>query len=231
MKLEKLFRNKPYPGRFIVLGKIHDELFFIYGVTGRSPSSLNRKYFLKKDKVFGKQLSYKSGNKDLLEYPAVKIFQSGFLIANGNQIKNFNKKHENNFLGNLNRILGLETVEPDKYLTPRITGYIISQKNIIYTGLHIIRSRNEKVEYKSFPLEIKNNQAFYISTYNGKDEKPTKSFSSKPLEIELDKNIPKERLHEIFFDLLKPKHGDDYRVSFVSGLFKSKKIFIKNKVK
>jgi len=217
MNLQNLFKNRTYPGRFILLGKIKKKYVGVYGVTGRSESSRNRIYKKKGNKICGVQTTKEfGGNKDLLEYPAAIWSKQGLIIANGNQIKN--TKTTFPIEKNLDK-LKIETVEPDKYLTPRITGFISKNNSKVELGLQIIRSLKNKVNYDYFVLKPKDNEMYFISTYSGKDVRPTPSFSGKPILVKVNsKNL--EEATRYVFECIKPKKGkEDYRVTVLGVEF------------
>lgn len=211
MNLKDLFKNRPYPGRFILIGKLKNKYVSIYGVTGRSESSLNRVYKKQGNKIFGVQTTKEfGGNKDLLEYSSMIWNKHGIVTANGNQIKITSPK----FLIEMNlENLKTETVEPDKYLTPRITGIILKNKNKVELGLQSIRSVKGKIKHDFYSLSPNNNELYFISTYSGKDVRPTPSYGGKPILLKvIAKNV--QELTNLVFESLSPKKGkQDYRVS------------------
>lgn len=212
-----------YPGRFIVLGMSQDTVFAIYGATGRSAASRARKYVMDEhNDVWAErtdEVVVKEGNLELLEYRALKWFENGFAIANGRQIE-------------LVRNPGFEQVElmdvepePDKYLTPRITGVISHEGATLY----MVRSIDDAVERRRWQLILKNGVGYFISTYTGEDVRPTPTFSGDPVELEVQFGSVND-VARALFEAQKPKAGqEDYRVGVV-GATLSKEMAIYNKM-
>jgi len=76
-------KNLRYPGRFIILGKDGEDFVAIYGVTGRSASSLARRYVQEGNEIIAVQTA-EGGNPELLTYPAFRFVENGIIVANGN---------------------------------------------------------------------------------------------------------------------------------------------------
>ncbi len=190
--------SRRYPGRFIVLGQTSGRVMAIYGCTGRSASSLARKYVQDEHgdvwSVGVSDVVKTEGNPELLEYRALKWQGSGFVVANGRQIEG-----------------GWETCdpEPDEYKTPRITGVVADGQ----VTLFISRDVGGMVERKRWPLVLEDGKAYFVSTYSGEDVRPTKSFAGEPVPVEFDFVSPSAAA-KVIFDSLTP----DYQVGVV-GVF------------
>lgn len=187
----------------------------MYGATGRSPASLARRYVMDEMKdVWAQHTDSKvaeEGNPELLEYRALKWFPNGFAIANGRQIELVRNP------GFAQEELMKVEPEPDKYLTPRITGVVSSDGVVLYMA----RSVGGKTESKCWPLELEEGIGYFVSTYTGEDVRPTQSFSGDPVKLELSCSSVKD-VTKAVFDSLAPTEGqDDYRVGVVGVMMRS----------
>ncbi|MBI3573875.1 hypothetical protein HY090_02390 [Candidatus Kaiserbacteria bacterium] len=215
-----------YPGRFIVLGKDGDSYVAIYGATGRSPSSLARKFVQKDNAVFmvaADDTVSKEGNAELLEYPALKIFENGLVVANGRQIENISRIESRDARKQLSYAMSEEAYEPDEYRTPRITGLMVQNQNGMDGALHIVRSAADGIDHASWAVPFESGKGMFISTYRGDDVKPTASFPADPLPVELNFGSAKAAAQGLY-DAFAPKNDEaDYRVGFFAVYLSSGK--------
>jgi IMP cyclohydrolase len=220
--MKGFFADKPYPGRFIAIGRDAGSVVVIYGATGRSPSSLKRTFVEQGDGIYMTAVDATvaiEGNPDLLEYPAVRIYENGIVAANGNQIERIESLKP--FWGaveNLSQSLGEVTYEPDEYRTPRITGCAREKDGGFDAALHIVRSASPlDPERSSWNVPLEDGSGSYIATYTGVDARPTASFSGEPLSIPLDFGSA-DATAQAFFDMLAPEVGQsDYRVGVIAA--------------
>ncbi len=207
-----------YPGRFIIIGKDAGASVVLYGATGRSPSSLARRFVRSGNGIFmgGINDVVKEGNPELLEYPAVRIFENGILVANGKHIEHITELQSRDARQQLSYALAEEAYEPDEYRTPRITGCIIESGNKTDAALHIVRSVTNGIDRASWSIALEEGKGSYIGTYIGEDVKPTPSFSGNPLPVELNFGSARAAAQALF-DAYAPQNGvTDYRVGFVA---------------
>ena len=218
--MKSFFADKRYPGRFIVVGKDGGAFVAIYGATGRSPSSLKREFVELGDGVYMTATDATvaiEGNPDLLEYPAVRLFDTGIVTANGNQIERIEALELGGASADefLAQSLEGETYEPDEHRTPRITGCIVWD-GAPQAALHIARSAAGDADRSSWRVPLTEGAGSYIATYTGSDVKPTPSFASDPLTVPLAFGSA-EAAARGFFDALAPSQGEpDYRVGVVA---------------
>lgn len=207
-----------YPGRFIIIGKDGDSSVVIYGATGRSPSSLARRFVRNGNAVFmgGVDETVKEGNPELLEYPAVRIFPNGIAVANGTQIKNITELQSRDARQQLSYALNEEVYEPDEYRTPRITGCVVESQNGTDAALHIARSVSDGIDRSSWSVKLESGKGFYIGTYEGGDVKPTPSFPGDPVAVPLDFGSAGAAAQSIFDSYAPPKSEMDYRVGIIA---------------
>ena len=210
------FRTLPYPGRFIIIGKDADAYVILSGATGRSPSSLRRRYVEKEDGIYTEGTdgtAAREGNPELLLYPALRFFPNGIVVANGRHIERITSLGgEGSAEEKLSRALAAESYEPDEYRTPRITGCLIESDGGMEGALHIARSSGDETDRSSWEVPFKTGEGLFISTYSGENVRPTPSFSGDPLSFPLNFGSP-ERAAKGLFAALAPAVGkDDYRV-------------------
>lgn len=211
-----LFR---YPGRFIVIGKDVGASVVIYGATGRSPSSLARRFVRTGNEVFmtaTDETVSREGNPALLEYPAMRIFANGIVVANGTQIQKVTELQSRDARAQLSYAMNEEAYEPDEYRTPRITGCIVESGRGVESALHIARSAPDGIDRSSWSIPLEEGAGSYIGTYIGSDVKPTPSFEGDPLPIPLAFGSAEEAARA-FFEAFTPPAGEmDYRVGVIA---------------
>lgn len=209
-----------YPGRFIIIGKDGDSAVALYGATGRSPSSLARKFTQRGSEIFMAGIDdtvSKEGNRELLEYPAVRLFENGMAVANGRQIAHITALPNGDTQTHLNSLLITETYEPDDYSTPRITGCIAeTSAGAFDASLHIARRGESGVDRSSWALPLGQNTGSFISTYEGVDVKPTPSFSGDPHMIALNFGSAHSAAKAVFERFAPPLDEMDYRVGIIA---------------
>lgn len=214
-----LLKRMRYPGRFLVIGKDADSYVALYGATGRSASSLARRFVEEADAVYmgGVDATVaKEGNPELLEYPAVQLFENGVVVANGRQIEKVTELQSREAKKQLSYLFSEEAYEPDEYLTPRITGCIINGKNGIDGAIHIVRSASDGIDRSSWTVPFESGKGLYISTYIGDDVRPTPSFKGEPLPVTLDFGSAKKAAKAVFDALTPPAGETDYRVGTIA---------------
>ena len=193
----------------------------IYGATGRSASSLARRFVEQGDGIYMAAVDATvaiQGNPELLEYPAVKFFGNGILAANGKHIELVESPDafgtaRDTFARSFD---GKVASEPDEYRTPRITGSIVEVADGYDAALHVVRSgegNDPRVSYWSVPLE--EGKGSFISTYTGEDARPTPSFTSKPLPLPLHFGSAEAAARAVYEALAPRKGRSDYRIGVV----------------
>lgn len=208
-------KNIRYPGRFILLGKDGDDFVAIYGVTGRSASSLARRYIRKGNEILAIQTE-EGGNAELLTYPAFYFLRNGIVVANGRQIQNISVLNKLTAKEQLSTDLVNEEYEPDDNKTPRITGCYIENNSDTTAGLHIVHSINGASERETWDIPLVSGKGSFISTYAGEDTKIAPSFEGEPVTVNLSFGSC-DKAAQAIFDLFAPKNGEaDYRVSVIA---------------
>ncbi len=221
MEIKEIAKNKPYPGRFLILGKRNEEIIAVYGVTARNISSRAKRYVFSEDK---KSIIVEAtdaeimaqGDLSLLDYSAVHFFETGLIIGNGRQTDRVHSLTKNNAEEQLNEDLKDETFEIDKYNTPRITGCILEKNGNWTCALHIIRSNDYQEPVRDcYALDTVQENALFISTYDGPNVRPTPSFVGKPIPLKLPSGDCK-KIATYIYAAFEPKNDEeDVRVSVI----------------
>ncbi|PIR03590.1 MAG: hypothetical protein COV59_05370 [Candidatus Magasanikbacteria bacterium CG11_big_fil_rev_8_21_14_0_20_39_34] len=237
-KLGNVSKKMEYPGRFIMLGKMGGKYWTVYGVTARSESSKAKRYIWdeKKNQVCVEPTDkaiMSEGDLSLLDYIAVKVFENGLIVGNGQQVNRQEKIEGESALSYLEQALSLETYEPDKYCTPRITGCFLKSEGIWTAALHSITSDpNGETLHNGYPIPLEENIFYFLSTYAGPNVRPTPSFCEKPLHIDIKDGTLQEIVFDIFNTWSPKENQEDLRVSVVGFSFcentENRDYFIKN---
>jgi IMP cyclohydrolase len=219
-----VLKGKRYPGRFIALGMDNGAYVAVYGATGRSPSSLARRFYEQEGGVYMGGIDdtvHTHHTPELLEYPALKFFTNGVAVANGRQIEHITSIENRDARKQLSYALSEEAYEPDEYNTPRITGLVSFASAVPELALHIARIAPDGIDRSSWQVSLEEGKGMFISTYIGDDVKPTPSFAGNPLPVVLQFGDEKKAARAVFDALTPPKGETDYRVGCIA-------VYIKN---
>jgi IMP cyclohydrolase len=212
--VKEYFNNLVYPGRNIVVGRTVDgDLFFTYGIMGRSATSRNR-IFKKEDGVIKTQAFDPSIVMDpsLIIYNAVKMLDGKWVVTNGNQTDtiydglNDGKTFEE----------ALETrmyEDDDPNWTPRISAYITPEheENKALVRMAIIKNNhNHPRRFFYNYSEIEKDTALIIQTYEESND-PLISFSGEPIEVSM---MGINTIEDIAYTVFKSQHEDN-RISLL----------------
>jgi IMP cyclohydrolase len=212
-----------YPGRVIILGRSRDgKTVVVYAITGRSPSSQARKLEWSEDGVWVRptdEETLKKGHVDLLVYPAMLFFPGGVAVSNGKQTVDVRRalEHGSNPLSVLSASLIAWEYEPDPPIfTPRISGCILPGPK---AALNIIKRGTDGAAVRdSFEVTLLPGKGKMISTYDGVNKDPLRSFPGDPLNVNID-GADSAQTAEAVYESLKPSGaGPDFRVA-VACLF------------
>lgn len=232
----ELLKTMRYPGRFLALGMDGSAYVALYGATGRSPSSLARRYVQDGNAIYASAIDdtvKREGNPELLEYPALVFFDNGLTVANGRQIEKITDLQNREAKKQLSYALSEEAYEPDEYKTPRITGCLVKTSQGMDAAIHIARIAPDGIDRSSWSVPLESGKGQYISTYIGEDVRPTPSFSGAPLPVTFNFGSAKKAA-QAMFDALAPKKGEmDYRIGYFAVYIqegKSPDIAIVNKL-
>jgi IMP cyclohydrolase len=210
-----------YPGRLIILGRDRGDAcnIVVYAITGRSPSSQARRLIRDGDTIWTRPTDpevLKTGNPDLLVYPAV-IMGRRIAVSNGKQTTDVFSANAGSALRALDAGLASWSYEPDAPIyTPRISGCILDTDS---AGLALLRRSDGGVTQRSFfefPLEA--GRGRLIATYTGENRDPLPSFRGEPLDLELGEGTA-QSMAEAVYAALGPRGAEkDFRVA-VACLF------------
>ncbi len=209
-----------YPGRFLIVGRTEQSYYAIYGVTARSESSRSKIYVFDRAtntiKVEPKDEKVMSqGNLDLLSYNAVHIFRNSVVLGNGKQTDLV--KFNNSAVESLANGLQTQTFEPDAHNTPRITAMLSNNDSKVSTAMYMIKSNaTNETQHEAYDLDLKPKQAYFLSTYSGENIKPTPSFNSEPILLEIDFKNAEDAAKQVYEYFMPKENKPDLRVSVMA---------------
>jgi IMP cyclohydrolase len=220
MKTQKNYLSGiEYPGRFIIGGQLKtgDDIFLVYGITGRSAASQARRLVKKENGIWVEPTDPQlivTGNPDLLIYPAILYSASAMAVSNGQQTTDIIKSLEavKDPILALSRALKDWKYEPDQPIyTPRISlgyaGGFSLGASVIKRGEFGIVIRNY------FELPLIPGKGWLIMTYMGINVDPMPSFFGEPIFLDAPGNTA-EGIASQVYQSLKPAEGkNDLRVA------------------
>ncbi len=207
-----------YPGRLIVMGAPHGggKAAIVYAITGRSPSSQARKLVLRDGGIWVQptdEAILKTGNVDLLVYPAILFGKSGTAVSNGKQTADIRDALLPGAApaALLSKALAAWDYEPDAPIfTPRISGCLHGGG----AGLSVVRrgpSGETLRSYFEFPLRA--GEGRFVSTYEGPNRDPLPVFEGEPRPVGFTGATARETA-ETFYQALAPALPEkDFRVA------------------
>ncbi len=214
-KLTDYFKALVYPGRNIVVGRtIKGELFFTYGIMGRSSTSRNRVF--KKDGDTIKTEAFDPSmimDPSLIIYNAVRPFNDTWIVTNGNQTDTIYESFVNGDTFE-NALDTREYEDDDPSWTPRISAHIIpnAENGRSLLKMAILKNKNNHCRRFFYNYsEIEKDTAFIIQTYEDSSD-PLVSFSKDPVEVSLDGLTCIEDISSTLFDSL----NCDNRISLLA---------------
>ena len=217
--LENL-NNKSYPGRIIIIGKdpAEENIVVIYAVSGRSPSSQARKIVIDDNAAWVKPMDeelIKTGQVDLLVYPAVQIGQ-GIAVSNGKQTSDVyaNLGKNKNPVAVLNQALDLWDYEPDPpNHTPRISGCVLEPQEAALSILKRAPDSSSLKYFFRFPLIPGSGKM--VATYTGENCDPLPSYYGEPQDVEIQADSPDAMIEKVYAAMGPVDIGKDFIVAAV----------------
>ncbi|MBN2207211.1 MAG: hypothetical protein JW742_07390 [Candidatus Aminicenantes bacterium] len=212
-----------YPGRLIVLGRTPSgRPAALYAVTGRSPSSQARALVRQGSGIWTKPTDedvLKTGNPELLVYPAALFFAGGIAVSNGRQTEDCaGRAVPGETSGEfLVRALSGWEYEPDAPIyTPRISGCLRAEGGAAF---HIVRRAEDGAASRFvYDLPLDPGRGRMIATYAGPNRTPLPTWDGPPTEVELRADDP-EGLAGALYDALAPVPGSaDFRVAAAAAV-------------
>jgi IMP cyclohydrolase len=212
-----------YPGRLIIIGATGEagRAAIVYAITGRSPSSQARKLVHRDGGIWVQptdEKALKTGNVDLLVYPAVLIAGGGIAVSNGKQTADVARRigAGPGPVSVLASALAGWDYEPDgPIFTPRISGCLAGNA----AGLSVVRrGPSGETLRNNFEVGLRAGEGRLVSTYEGPNADPLPVFRGEPRFVGLAGTTAAEAAAAVYRDLAPPPGGKDFRVA-VACLF------------
>jgi len=212
-------KSLEYPGRFIFAGQIKssEEIFLVYGITGRSAASQARRIIKKEGGLWVEPSApelFLSGNPDLLIYPAMLYSAQGVVVSNGKHTEDIMKEMLNTQDPVQALVRGLRDwkYEPDSPIyTPRIS--LVYKGGFKIAASIIKRGELGAVIKEYFDLPLIPGKGWWFMTYAGPNLEPVPAFQGEPVSLEVE-GTTAERIASWVYESLAPEPGKkDFRVS------------------
>ena len=185
LKLERLLRENPYPGRGIVLGRSADGRYAVaaYFIMGRSENSRNRVFVADGEGIRTEAFDpAKLSDPSLIIYAPVRVLGGDTIVTNGDQTDTIYS-----FLSSGKSFadaLRTRTFEPDSpNFTPRISGIVKVKDGAMKYKLSILKSDGGNADsVERFFFEYDQpvaGEGRFIHTYRC-DGSPIPSFAGEP---------------------------------------------------
>ncbi len=211
-------RALEYPGRLIVVGAPEGGAgaAVVYAITGRSPSSQARRLERRDGGIWVRptdEATLKTGNVDLLVYPAVLFAPAGIAVSNGKQTADVRDR----LLAGADPVAALSGAlarwdyEPDAPIfTPRISGCLVGPA----AGLSVVRRGPSGESLRGyFEVGLRAGEGRLVSTYEGPNADPLPVFGGEPRFVGLPGRTAAETAEAFYADLAPVPGGRDFRVS------------------
>ena len=207
-----------YPGRLIIIGETGEagKAAVVYAITGRSPSSQARKLVHRDGGIWVQptnEETLKTGNVDLLVYPAVLIANGGIAVSNGKQTADVRDRLRPGIdpVSALSSALAGWDYEPDAPIfTPRISGCLTGKA----AGLSVVRRGPSGETLRNyFEVGLRAAEGRLVSTYEGPNADPLPVFCGEPRFVRLAGTTAGETAEAFYRDLAPSADGQDFRVA------------------
>jgi IMP cyclohydrolase len=207
-----------YPGRLIVIGAPGggSGAAIVYAITGRSPSSQARRLVLRNGGVWVEPTdedTLRTGNVDLLVYPAILFAKDGIAVSNGKQTGDLRDRIRpgSDPVSVLSGALSGWDFEPDAPIyTPRISGCLVGAG----AALSVLRRGPSGETLRSyFEVSLRAGEGRLVSTYEGPNADPLPVFQGEPRRIALDRATATDTAESAYRDLAPASAGKDFRVA------------------
>ena len=206
-----------YPGRLIVIGAAPGgQAAIVYAITGRSPSSQARRLVHRDGGVWVEptdEATLKTGNVDLLVYPALLFSGAGIAVSNGKQTADVRDRLRPGLdpVAALSAALAAWDFEPDAPIfTPRISGCLTAKA----AGLSVARRGPSGETLRSyFEVALRPGEGRLVSTYEGPNADPLPVFCGEPRFVRLAGKTAGETAEAFYRDLAPTADGKDLRVA------------------
>ena len=187
LDLAAYLRQRPYPGRGILLGQAHNgtwaQSVMAYFIMGRSENSRNRVFEATEDGIRTRAFDEsKMTDPSLIIYHPVRMVGSTTIVTNGDQTDTIAQamRDKHSWI----RALRTRTYEPDEpNYTPRISGIVHRDGSY---ALSILKASPNRCPMRQFfEYVAEGNAGHFISTYQG-DCNPLPSFAGEPIRVAID---------------------------------------------
>jgi IMP cyclohydrolase len=209
-----------YPGRVLIIGRAPGDgrAIVIYAITGRSPSSQARMLEWRDNGVWVRptdEKTLRTGNVDLLVYPAVLHFPGGIAVSNGKQTSDIRIRLEEGKSGPvavLAAALRTWDYEPDApNFTPRISGCVLPGPS---AALSVIRRDGDGTPLRNYhEVPLVAGKGKLITTYDGINRDPLRSFSGDPVDVGIKSGNPGVLAEAAYAALAPSGQRPDFRVA------------------
>ncbi len=212
-----------YPGRLIALGGGAEPgtTMVVYAITGRSPSSQARRLVARDEGIWVEPTDenvLRTGNVELLVYPALLFHARGGAVSNGRQTGDIRERlsEGTNCASVLAAALEKWDFEPDAPIfTPRISGCVAAGK----AALSVIRRGPAGETLRSyFDFPVVPGVFRVVSTYRGPNSDPLPVFAGEPFEAVIPAASPRETAVAVYDALAPSNAGRDFRVAVAAAL-------------
>jgi len=206
-----------YPGRLIILGAARNgRRIVVYAITGRSPSSQARALAFRDRGVWVRptdEETLKTGNVDLLVYPAVLFDERGVAVSNGRQTADVlaGLAASRDPVAVLAGALARWDYEPDAPIfTPRISGCLTGGR----AALSLVRRGPDGASLRSyFEVPARPGRGRLVSTYEGPNREPLPAFEGEPRDVALEGETARGTAEAVYEALAPRTDGRDFRVA------------------
>jgi IMP cyclohydrolase len=207
-----------YPGRLIVIGAPRDggKAAILYAITGRSPSSQARTLVHRDGGIWVQPTDeeiLKTGNVDLLVYPALLFAAAGLAVSNGKQTADVRAGLAAGAdpVAVLSRALGPWDFEPDAPIyTPRISGCLVGGR----AALCVVRRGPAAETLRNyFEVALRPGEGRLVSTYGGPNADPLPVFDGEPRRLAWVGATAAESAEAAYGELAPAPGCKDFRVA------------------
>ncbi len=206
-----------YPGRLLFIGRASGGAAVVgYAITGRSASSQARRLVARDAGIWVEptdEAALRTGNPELLVYPALLFGRAGVAASNGKQTADVREALVPGAdpIAALAGALRRWDYEPDEpNYTPRISGCLVAAG----AALSVIRRGPGGRAYRSYyEIPLVAGRVRAVMTYRGDNTDPLPAFEGEPLDLVLDAGDAEGAALSVYKALAPAPGGPDFRVS------------------
>ncbi len=206
-----------YPGRLLLIGRSPGGTAVAgYAITGRSPSSQARRLVARDAGIWVEptdEAVLRTGNPELLVYPAFLFGRAGVAASNGRQTSDIRAALVPGAdpVAALAGALRRWDYEPDEpNYTPRISGCVTAGGAALCV---VRRGPGGRALRSYFEVSSASGEARLVSTYRGENANPLPAFAGEPLDLALESGNAKDAAQALYAALAPAPGALDFRVS------------------